>query len=202
MEKHWETNSTGSRSIGSRDGKTHGNAKLGNGGQNLVPLCFPVPLSAAHSRGFQPHPTPGKAATPELVKEENLEILGVKNEGIFVKLKEHRSSGAGTLGMWKVMKSLGFTSGARIGAVHWHGETAWACWGVLGVGKQRSVPILKEKKGLWGYFRGELKGSRKGKAQFTPAAPHILTDFGSALPSVNNFPPELEICMNCELTPF
>lgn len=44
---------------------------------------------------------------------------------------------------------------------------------------------------------GELtKGSsRKGKAQFTPTASHILTGLGSALPSVplHDFPPEQEI---------
>lgn len=34
--QHWEQ-------LSWRDGKTHGNAKLENGRQNIIPLCFPCP---------------------------------------------------------------------------------------------------------------------------------------------------------------
>lgn len=69
--------------------------------------------------------------------------------------------GAGTLGMCKVTKSSGFPSVARIRVVNLHWKTAWTCWKCLlteqfDEGKQSSVPISREKKEMWGYFRCEV----------------------------------------------
>lgn len=69
--------------------------------------------------------------------------------------------GVGTLGMCKVTKSADFPSVAGFRVVNLHWKTAWACWKCLLMeqfdeGKQRSVPILREKKEMWGYFRCEV----------------------------------------------